>query len=396
MIRPGKRSIEGFNDHHAPPTARAWRRFLVGGAWVVVIILVALHRRRGHAEQASAKCKLVGAMPVGKEAIVANAMEAIRQHMEEEPADELGDRDAHDFALVIATFPVVLPAEADVGVIEIEQATVGDRDTVGVAREIGQHLLGTGEGRFGVDKPFGCAQRRESGGKCLCLVETDEIGKELQFAGIEGCRQTVEEQPPEHGREHVREKAPRLAGHPTLAIRRDPATRNEAVRMRMVLDVLAPRVQDGSDADVGAEVLPISGNRGEGLGRSFKQQCIDLGLVLLGHRADRGRNREYHVKIPHRQKLGFARCKPCHRSRPLAFWAMPIPAGIIGDACVRTVLAALYMTAERGSATNLDRPHDASLVEADVAGVGCAPRLTVAAKDVRHFQLRSPGKSGDR
>jgi hypothetical protein len=49
---------------------------------------------------------------------------------------------------------------------------------------------------------------------------------------------------------------------------------------------------------------------------------------------------------------------------------MPIPAGIIGDACVRTVLAALNMTAERGSATDLDRPHDASLVEADVAGVG--------------------------
>ena len=76
---------------------------------------------------------------------------------------------------------------------------------------------------------------------------------------------------------------------------------------------------------------------------------------------------------------------------------MPIPAGIIGDAGVRTGLASLDMTAEGGSATNLDRPHDASLVEAHVVGVGGAPRLTVAAEDVRHLQLTgSAGKSGAR
>jgi hypothetical protein len=71
-------------------------------------------------------------------------------------------------------------------------------------------------------------------------------------------------------------------------------------------------------------------------------------------------------------------------------------AGIIGDARVRTVLAALDMTAEGGSATNLDRPHDASLVEAHVAGVGHAPRLTMAAEYIRDLQLRSPRQSGAR
>ena len=166
--------------------------------------------------------------------------------------------------------------------------------------------------------------------------------------------------------------------------------------MGMVLQLAAPCVQDGGDADVGAEVLAIGGNRDEGLGRSFKQQSIDLGLVLVGHRADRGRKREHQVEIRDRQKLGFARRKPCHRSRPLAFWAVPIPAGIIGDACVRTVLAALDMTAERGSATNLDCRHDASLGEAHVAGVGGAPRLTMAAEDVRYLQLGSPRQSGAR
>src|SRR6202521_6173992 len=230
VIRPGARPIEGFNDLHAAAAARAGRWFVFGG----VTIVVAIHRRRGHAEQASAKCKLVGAMSVGKEAVVANAMEAIRQHMEEKAANELGDRDSDDFALVIAAFPIVLPAEGDVGLVEIEPSTVGDRDAMSVAREIGQDLLGTGEELFGIDDPFGCAQGRESGGKCLRLVETDEISKELQFTGIECCRQTFEEQAPEQGREHVRKKGPRLARNPTLAIRRDTATRHDHVDVRMV------------------------------------------------------------------------------------------------------------------------------------------------------------------
>jgi hypothetical protein len=85
-------------------------------------------------------------------------------------------------------------------------------------------------------------------------------------------------------------------------------------------------VQDGGDADVGTEVLAIGGNGDEGLGRSFKQQSVDLGLVLVGHRADRGRKLEYQVHIGHGQKLGFARRKPCHRGRPLAFWAVPVAA----------------------------------------------------------------------
>ena len=162
------------------------------------------------------------------------------------------------------------------------------------------------------------------------------------------------------------------------------------------MEVLAPCVQDGGDADVGTEVLAIGGNGDEGLGRSFKQQSIDLGLVLVGHRADRGRKLEYQVHIGHGQKLGFARRKPCHRSRPLAFRAVPIPAGIVGDTCVRTVLAALDMTAERGGATNLDCRHDPPLGEVDMAGVGCPPCLTMAAEDVRYLQLGSPRQSGAR
>ena len=90
------------------------------------------------------------------------------------------------------------------------------------------------------------------------------------------------------------------------------------------MEVLAPCVQDSGDADVGTEMPAIGGNGGEGLGRGLEQQSIDLGLVLVGDRTDRGRKGENHMKIRHRQKLGFTRRKPCRCSRPLAFRAVPI------------------------------------------------------------------------
>ena len=65
---------------------------------------------------------------------------------------------------------------------------------------------------------------------------------------------------------------------------------------------------------------------------------------------------------------------------------MGIAAGIVGDAFVRAVLAALDVSAERGGATGLDRRHDLQLAEAHVAGVGLAPRRSMSAKDVGDLQ----------
>src|SRR6266478_3462523 len=101
----------------------------------------------------SSLSRWVGAVAVGEEAIMSNAMEAGRQHVEQETPHELADVEAHDFALVITALPIVLPAETDEGLVEIEQAAVGDRDAMRIAREIGQDLLGTGEGLFGIDDP---------------------------------------------------------------------------------------------------------------------------------------------------------------------------------------------------------------------------------------------------
>jgi len=106
-------------------------------------------------------------------------------------------------------------------------------------------------------------------------------------------------------------------------------------------------VQDGGDADVGAEVLGVGRNGGERIGCGREQQSVDLGLVLVGDGTEGGRQREHHVEHgPAAVRLRAPQAMP---ARPaLALRAVPVAAGVVGDAGVGAVLATLDMTAQRG------------------------------------------------
>src|SRR5258708_6318252 len=67
---------------------------------------------------------------------------------------------------------------------------------------------------------------------------------------------------------------------------------------------------------------------------------------------------------------------------------MPVTTGVVGDLRMAAVLvlAARDMAAERCRAAVLDRRHHLELAEADMAGVGLAPRRSMAAEDIRNLQ----------
>ena len=111
-------------------------------------------------------------MAIGKQPVITNAMEAVRQNVQEEAAYEFTRRKPHDFALVTAAILIILAPEADVAVVHTEQPAVGDRDAMGVPRKIGQDLPGTSESLFCIDDPIGSAQRRQSGGERVPVVES--------------------------------------------------------------------------------------------------------------------------------------------------------------------------------------------------------------------------------
>jgi len=316
-----------------------------------------------------------------------NAMESIGKHVEQEAAHELANGELHDFALVVAILTIVLPAKADMLIGEIEQPAVADGDAMGVPRKIGQDLLRSCERTLGVDDPFLRAQGSEVGLECFSVVEGNEFGEELQLASIESCCETFEEQAPEQAREHPnRQEEVWTASHPAHAVGGDASTRHNAVDVGVVIEALSPGVQDGGEADVGAEVLGIGGDRRKRLSRRLEQQAIDLGLVLVGDGTDLRWQSEHDVEVRHRQQLGLARLKPGLRRPPLALRAVPIPARVVGDARVGAVFAALDMAAERSGATDLDGRHDAPLGEAQMGAVGRAPASSVAAENIRHLQ----------
>ena len=171
------------------------------------------------------------------------------------------------FAFVRPLFSVVLPAETHLAIVlERHQAAVGDRDPVGVAGEVGQHLLGPGERCLGVDHPLPPPLGSKVGSEEGRLHEPGEIAEELDLAPAVHLREAVEEQAPEQTREHpYRQEEARPAGGPTAAIEGDAAGRHDAVHVRVVVECLPPAVQHGDDPDPRPEVLGIGGDRGKGV-----------------------------------------------------------------------------------------------------------------------------------
>ena len=102
-------------------------------------------------QQLEADGQQTSATAVGKEAEVADANKATWKYMQQEAAQELICRQAHQLLLVAVSG--VAPTEVDVVIVQCNESVVGDRDAMRVGAEIAQDVLGTSEGTLGVDDP---------------------------------------------------------------------------------------------------------------------------------------------------------------------------------------------------------------------------------------------------
>ena len=107
-------------------------------------------RWRGIQELAAAG-QLVLASAVAEQSVVTDALEPIRQDVQQEAPDELVGVEGHDFLPVVVA--VVFPAKGDAVVIDPGQPGVGDGDAVGIAGEIFEYVLRPAERRLGIDYP---------------------------------------------------------------------------------------------------------------------------------------------------------------------------------------------------------------------------------------------------
>ena len=112
---------QNAQGHHRAAAARANVERVPGQSTIALAVVAGRFGRLWGwgCQQPAAQRRLAGAMAVGQEAEVADAVEPGRQDVEKEAPDELAGLQAHHLGLVVV--PVILPAEANPAVLDIEQ-----------------------------------------------------------------------------------------------------------------------------------------------------------------------------------------------------------------------------------------------------------------------------------
>jgi hypothetical protein len=150
--------------------------------------------RRRHGTQFAGARNIEFAHGAGEQAVVADAVEAMWQDMEQEAPNELVRRERHDALPLRAVTAVVFVAEGDAGLVVGDQTLIGDGDAMRVARQIGEHTIGTVERRLGVDHPSLLPERREMAQEAARVGKIGLGAEEGELAGFVQRDQSGEEQ----------------------------------------------------------------------------------------------------------------------------------------------------------------------------------------------------------
>src|SRR3974377_2023372 len=178
---------------------------------------------------------------VGQETEITDSDESLRQHMEEEAAQELHSQQGH--LTLPAAVGIVLPAESNAFAIERQQTVIGNGDAMRVTAEIAQYFQRSAEGRLGIHDPVLAMQPSQKSMKLFrvrqrrCWSSTTEPGFVIE-AFQAGAKLASE-----HAAQTLHRQKERIAwANPIVVIRRQPARRDSAVNVGMEKQVLPPSV----------------------------------------------------------------------------------------------------------------------------------------------------------
>jgi hypothetical protein len=87
----------------------------------------------GSTEQLACACDIGGTIAAGEQTVMADGVEALGQHVDEESPGELVRVQGHRLPLVGSVDAVILPAEGDAVVVGRDETTIGDGDAVGIS-----------------------------------------------------------------------------------------------------------------------------------------------------------------------------------------------------------------------------------------------------------------------
>ena len=291
---------------------------------------------------------------------------------------------------------VVLPAEGDAALVQREQAAVGDRHPVGVARQIGQHRRGPGKRALGIDHPLALRAAARASGRRRARRPARRARRRTAAGPLRCAWSSSSRKRRRNSRESTRtgRKKPGLQATQRSPSGDSPPPGTMPCTCGMMRQRRAPGVQHQRRADARAQMLRIGGDGAQRLGGDVEQQAVDHGLVLVGDGGDRRRQREDHVVVLHRQQIGLPRLEPAPRGAALALRAVPVAAGVVGDLDLLAAFAAQDMSTQRRAAALLDGRHDLELTQAQVTALRLPPGRPVGAEDVGDLQGGAPHGGG--
>src|SRR3974390_1133756 len=149
---------------------------------------------------------------------MADADEAFGEQMQQEAAQELIQRQGHQFLLIVVSR--VPPEKGNLAIRKRNESMVGDGDAVGVAAQILEHILGASEGRLAVDHPVvSVVEGPQPGSEDLGLSQGGEVAIEAELAALEGGAEGEDKLAAKHAPEDgAGEKEARAAGDPVGVI----------------------------------------------------------------------------------------------------------------------------------------------------------------------------------
>jgi hypothetical protein len=204
----------------------------------------------------------------------------------------------------------------------------------------------------------------------------------LRVSGLQGLEELCLEEDPEDV--HAEEIFARRCDPSPLA-KVEPAASDHAVEVGMRLELLAPGMENRREADLGAEVLLLAGDLLERLCRALEQEVEDDLLVSERQGIQLVRERENDVKVGDGKQALLPRLEPLVFFQALAFWTMPVPAGVIRDPHVAAVCASVLVPAKGCGTALLDVPEDLPLPGRRI--VEAAVLISVGTQDVRYLQV---------
>jgi hypothetical protein len=127
--------------------------------------------------------------------------------------------------------------------------------------------------------------------------------------------------------------------------------------MRMMLKILAPGVEHAQKTDFRTEMLGVGGYFQQSRGAGTEQEIVDDLLVLQSQPGKLVGERENDMHVADREQFLAALGQPFVAGIRLAFWAMPVTAGIERDGFMATSGTAIQvaLSTRRWSHVNQDR-----------------------------------------